>query len=134
MKIAVATDNGKSISPHFGKSKGLLIYEAKDGRLEVQASRPFDSLPGGNAGCRGGEVSRPEEGSHGHAGLIAQLQGCQAVICRGMGRKAIQELDNLGIQHCIIADDLNPEEAVRAFLAGDLKSTGQSCLCHQKEL
>jgi len=128
MKIAIPTDDGTSISEHFGRSAAFLIFEAENGQIkshEMKTSRQRHSHAQGNCG----------HGSAGHAqlshqGILSALDGCEVVICAGMGHKAAQALKASGIAQILFTSAGPVEEAVSAYLAGTLTPKAESfCRC-----
>ena len=67
---------------------------------------------------------------HGHGAIVQALADCQAVLCYGMGWRAAEDLQQKGIQAFILPREMSPEDAVNAYLAGNLGSAGDFCRCH----
>lgn len=128
MKIAVPTNDGLTISPHFGRSAGFLVFEVQDGAIKACETRP-------NQGCHSHEQGSCSHGAadaaqHGHSHLSAALSGCEAVICAGMGGKAAEALRSAGISKIAITEPGPAEAAVMAFVAGELPEAGRGfCRC-----
>ncbi len=113
MKIAVTYDNG-NIFQHFGKTEYFKVYEVEDNKV----------------------VSSEVIGSNGvgHGALAGLLSG-QAVdvlICGGIGGGAQNALAQAGVELCAGAQG-NADEAVEAYLKGELVSTGANCDHHHEE-
>ena len=141
MKIAIPTMDGTSISAHFGKSKGFLVYEFEGGTIRSRELRANAQHQGHDHdhGCQGQTHGREaihdplqEQGHrHDHGGFARLLSDCQAVIVRGMGAGAAQAMRAAGIRVCLIEEDCLPEEAVAAFASGKLVAQeGSFCACH----
>ena len=62
-----------------------------------------------------------------HGEVIALIQDCRAVLCRGMGWRIAEELVRRGINPLVIAGDLSPRAAVEHYLAGTLKAAPGFC-------
>lgn len=59
------------------------------------------------------------------------LEGCDAVICGGIGQGAADSLAKAGIRPVVAAGKHSVDEAVSLFLAGRLATTSERvCLCH----
>ena len=113
MRIAVAYENGE-VFQHFGHSERFKIYEVEDGR--VLSSETISSNGSGH-------------------GALASLLGDQkidVVICGGIGGGAQAALAERGIELCAGASG-NADEAVAAYLRGELISTGANCDHHHEE-
>jgi len=110
MKLAVTYENGQ-IFQHFGRTEYFKIYEVENGEI------------------RSAEISGSNGIGHGAlAGLLAD-SGISVLICGGLGMGAMNALANAGIK--VIAGAVgDADEAVRAYLAGNLVSTGSNCHHH----
>ena len=113
MKIAVTYDNG-NIFQHFGKTENFKVYEVEDNK--VVSSEVIGSNGTGHGAL---------------AGLLAE-QGIDVLICGGIGGGAQNALAEAGIQLCSGAQG-NTDEAVEAYLKGELVSAGTTCDHHHHE-
>ena len=115
MKIAATydKDNG-TIFQHFGKTEFFKVYEVEEGR--VVSSRVIDS------------------NGEGHGALAGVLAGedVDVLICGGIGGGAQNALEDAGIKLCAGAQG-DPDQAVEAYLKGELVSTGANCDHHHEE-
>ena len=125
MKIAVATLDGTNISPHFGRSRQFVIFEAKSGEIVGREVRDHAS--------HHSETSDSNQSQHhvqAHNCTFDGLEDCEVVLCGGMGMKAAQRLFQEGIHPFMVNVRCSPKEAVIAFLAGSLPSTETKfCQC-----
>ena len=110
MKIAVTYDNG-NIFQHFGRTEQFKVYEVEDNKI-------ISSEVIGSDGIGHGAL----------AGLLA-AQDIQVLICGGLGGGALNALSNAGIEVCAGASG-NADEAVEAYLKGELVDTGANCDHH----
>ena len=122
MKIASITDDGETISQHFGRASHYLVCTLENGQIIQREMR--DKI-GHNHFA--GEPHEPE--SHGqkhgfspeahdrHAQMAATIADCQAILCRGMGAGAYQSMLNLGIRP-VVTDIESIDEAVIAYAEG----------------
>ena len=110
MKIAVTYENG-NIFQHFGHTGQFKVYEVEDGKI----------------------VSSQVMGSegNGHSALAALLEdkGIDVLICGGIGGGAQAALEERGIELCAGASG-SADEAVDAYLRGELENTGANCDHH----
>lgn len=113
MRIAVTYDNG-NIFQHFGRTESFKIYEVADNTI-------VSSEVIGNNGTGHGAL----------AGLLAE-NTIDVLICGGIGGGAIAALAEAGIEVCAGAEG-NTDEAVAAFLRGDLVNAGTTCHHHDHE-
>lgn len=124
MKIAVITDDGKTISQHFGRAPYYLVLTIEEGKVIHQELR---NKPGHNqyhAQHRAGEGHSDEHGmdsgSHQkHIGMAEVIADCKVLLCGGMGMGAYDSLRRLNVQP-IITDLREIEVAVQTFIDGKL--------------
>jgi predicted Fe-Mo cluster-binding NifX family protein len=130
MKIAVAALDGRTVSPHFGRSACFIVFEEKEGRIVGQEVRDNTYTPHAKGECSGEHAAGSLHESHGHAGILAALHDCDAGICRGMGWRAAEDLGGRGIKALVTAMEGAPEDLVKAFLSGSLATGEGYCRCH----
>ena len=110
MKIAVTYENGE-VFQHFGHTETFKLYEVENGQIVS------------------GEIL-PTNGS-GHEALADFLaeRGVKALVCGGIGDGAQSALSAAGIEICSGAAG-DADEAVKAYLRGELESAGVNCDHH----
>ncbi len=113
MKIAVTYENGQ-IFQHFGHTKEFKVYETENGAVVSQRIV--------NAGGSG----------HGALAALLQEQGINVLICGGIGGGAVAALAEHGVELCAGASG-SADEAVQAYLRGELVNTGANCSHHHGE-
>lgn len=113
MKIAVTYENGQ-VFQHFGRTEQFKVYEVEDGRI---VSSQVMSTNG-----------------TGHEALADFLAGndIATVICGGVGGGMMQALNIVGIEVCAGVQG-DADEAVQAYLNGELESSGVNCSCDHHE-
>lgn len=114
--IAFVTDDGSTISSHFGRA---LYYEM----ITLQNGKVTDRKRVSKAGHHTFGPEAPGEpghhDDHKHAAMTAPLAGVAVLIARGMGMGAQQHLVGSGIQP-ILTDLHTIDEAVEHYIAGTL--------------
>lgn len=122
MKIAVITDDGKTISQHFGRALYYLVVTVENGQIVSREMR--DKL--GHAHFANGPHEEDKPGQpHGfgpaaqnrHVQMAQAIADCQALLCGGMGRGAYESMRARGIRP-IVTDIASIDEAVQAYAAG----------------
>ncbi len=119
MKIAVVTDDGETISQHFGRAPYYAHLTVENGQVTGQEQR--EKL----AHHHGPGEHQHEGGHHGpdaaatHGQMLSPIGDCQVLLARGMGYGAYQRLQQAGIRP-IITDVREISEAVRQYLDGGL--------------
>ena len=133
MRIAVASDDGISIAGHFGRCAGFLVFDVENGDAKKSDYRlnSFGHHQHGQHEHEHGHDHDHGEGHHSHDDFISALADCQAVICRGMGRRAVADLAANGIKPAITAENISAQEAAKLYAQGGLQaSTDSSCCSH----
>jgi predicted Fe-Mo cluster-binding NifX family protein len=128
MRIAIPTNDGSTISQHFGRSAAFLTFDIENGEIKDRGLRPN----GMEHTHEQGQCSAAGAGheQHSHAGIVTTLAGCDAVICAGMGWKAAEALESAGIECITTPQAGRAEDAVRAYLGGTLQTGGPGfCRC-----
>lgn len=124
MKIAVITNDGKTISQHFGRAPYYLVLTIEEGKVTQQEMRDkmghkhFSVMP--HEGEHAGTAHGMDGGSHKkHASMAETISDCKVLICGGMGRGAYESMRQLTINP-VVTDLSDIETAVQAFMDGKL--------------
>ncbi len=110
MKIAVTYDNGE-VFQHFGHCETFKLYE-------VLVNRVVSS-----------ELIRADGAGHSALAQLLKDRSVDVLICGGIGSGAQAALSELGIELCAGASG-DADEAVAAYLRGELVNTGANCDHH----
>ncbi len=127
MKIAVITDDQKTISQHFGRAPYYLVLTVEDGQITNRELRDkighhslsgkqqteHEHTPGAGHGMDAASQNR-------HVSMAEVIGDCQALICGGMGTGAYQSMQALNIKP-VVTDLRMIDEAVQAYLDGKLQ-------------
>jgi predicted Fe-Mo cluster-binding NifX family protein len=107
MRICIPTTDdtglGGRLSQHFGRCPFFTLVDVGTGRVEI--------LPNGQPDHESGECG-------GSLDLLAH-RPVEAVVCRGMGRRALDRLGSVGLP-VLRTEAWSVAEAVREFRAGAL--------------
>ena len=114
MKIAVTYDESGNIFQHFGRTEFFKVYEIEDNKV-------VSSEVIGSNGVGHGAL----------AGLLSE-QSVDVLICGGIGGGAQAALAEAGVELCSGAEG-DADQAVEAYLKGELISTGANCDHHHHE-
>ena len=129
MKIAAVSEDGVTISQHFGRAPYYVVVTVEDGKIASREQREklghthFSAEEHGGHGEHG---AGPHQG-HGfdsvsqdrHARMAASISDCSVLMARGMGAGAYQSLESAGIRP-ILTDIPGIDDAVAAYLAGKI--------------
>ena len=127
MKIAVASDDGLALAPHFGRSRYFLVFEVTDGNIIGPEIRANTCTAFAHGECGHEAHSHP---AHSHEDLVMALQDCQVVLAGGMGRRAALDLQARGMQPMAVSFNGHAVEAVKAYLDGSIQSQEAWCCGH----
>lgn len=124
VKIAVITEDGNSISMHFGRAPYYLVFTVEDSKIVNKERR--DKV-GHHQFAHEAHDAHDDPRGHGfgshsemkHQQMIGAIQDCAVIIVRGMGRGAYLAMEQANV-HPFVTDIENAEEAVRAYLDGRL--------------
>ncbi len=123
MKIALITEDGKSVSRHFGRAPYYLVLTVVNGQIVNREMR--DKLNHSHL------ANEPHEHQHGqrhgfgpeeedwHTRMAQPIKDCEAVLCGGMGAGAYQSLQVAGIRP-IVTDLRDIEAAAQAYIEGKI--------------
>jgi predicted Fe-Mo cluster-binding NifX family protein len=113
-KIAFETDDGQSISSHFGRAEYYEVITIADGKLQHRERR----VKAGHHGFRDHQ-HHGESHDHKHGAMTSPITDCQMLVARGMGMGAHQHLRSMGITP-VLTDLHTIDEAAAANLTGTL--------------
>ena len=109
-RIAVTYENGE-IFQHFGHTEQFKVYEVEDGNILKS------------------EIIGSDGNGHGALAGLLDDKGIDVLICGGIGGGAQAALQDHGIELCAGASG-DADEAVKAYLRGELVNTGANCSHH----
>ena len=124
MKIAAISDDGTTISQHFGRAPYYVVVDVDDGKIISKETRdkmghhtfaahdPDHEDASGRRGYGAGAESR-------HASMAETIKDCQVLICGGMGWGAYESMRSHNIE-AIVTNLQNIDEAVELYLTGKL--------------
>jgi len=132
MRVAVASEDGVSISHHFGRSRTFLVFEVEGQQIVSRSVRNNSFTAHARGECQEGQSPEQHHAheQHGHGPVAQALQDCDVILCYGMGWRAAEDLKQKGIQAFVLQGEMSPEDAVTAYLAGGLGPAGGFCRCH----
>ena len=110
--IATVTEDGETISSHFGMAPLYRVYRIEDGRVVSREDRakPY-------------HAQHPEHGSGGHPGhadMFAPIADCRVLLCGGMGTPAYQKALAAGLDVVLAGGEILA--TVNTYLDGALQS------------
>jgi predicted Fe-Mo cluster-binding NifX family protein len=131
MKIAAVSEDGVTISQHFGRAPFYVVVTVENGKIISHETR--DKM--GHA-YFAGETHEEAHGAdprghgfdpaaqHRHARMAASISDCQVLLVGGMGMGAYESMQQANIIP-VVTDLENIDQAVQAYLSGSLKHHGE---------
>lgn len=124
MKIAAITDDGKTISRHFGRAPYYLVLTIEEGKV---VNREMRDKMGHNQFANQSHSEESNDAGHGmdaashdkHISMAEAIADCKVLLCGGMGMGAYESMRRLNIQP-VVTDRLAIDDAVQDFLDGKL--------------
>jgi len=124
MKIAAITDDGKTISQHFGRAPYYLVLTIEEGKI---TNREMRDKMGHNQFSAQPHVEETHGAGHGmdsashnkHLSMAETIADCKALLCGGMGMGAYESMKRLNIQP-VVTSMSDIDTAVQAFIDGKL--------------
>lgn len=125
MKIALITDDEKTISQHFGRANFYAILTVENGRILQREMREKPSHA--HHANESHDHIHIDGERHGfdtssqtlHTQMAEVIADCEALICRGMGAGAYESIKQSGIRP-IITDIKEIDEAALAYVSGKI--------------
>ena len=101
IKIAIPTDDGVTISRHFGRARAFLIVTLEDGEVAGQELRELPDAGDHDHHHHDHDHHHHPHGMGGNPAHMAKFEyvrDCQFLIGGGMGAPAMNRLQAMGIQ------------------------------------
>jgi len=124
MKIAAISEDGVTISQHFGRAPLYVVVTVENGKIVDKETRDKtghhtfaadqhpDITPGERHGYDAGSQAR-------HSSMAETISDCQVLLAGGMGWGAYEAMRSYNIEP-VVTDIKNIDEAVKLRVAGKL--------------
>jgi predicted Fe-Mo cluster-binding NifX family protein len=123
-KIAAITDDGTTISQHFGRAQYYLVVTVENGQIADRELRHklghahFAGQP--HPDEQPGQPHGMDAVSHNkHLQMAEAIADCEALLCRGMGMGAYESMKAVGIRP-LVTDIAEIDEAIAAYIKGSI--------------
>lgn len=134
-KIAIPSNDGKTISGHFGRALGFVIVELYGTNIVANNYKQNDftgHARGNHHNHQHGEGhNHGEHGNqaHSHHGIFQALNGVDAVIAGGMGQRLWDEFMQQNIE-VYMTRESDIENAVKLYIEGKIEVNNEGCCVH----
>jgi predicted Fe-Mo cluster-binding NifX family protein len=124
MKIAVISDDGTTMSQHFGMAPLYVVATAEKGKVTGKETR--NKMGHQHFGAGGHPEHKPGQ-PHGydadsqdkHAQMAQNIDDCQVLLAGGMGWGAYDSMKSRGLE-VVITDIKDIDQAVKMYIEGKL--------------
>jgi predicted Fe-Mo cluster-binding NifX family protein len=123
-KVAAITDDGTTISQHFGRAQYYLVATIENGQIVKRDLRNklghahFVNQP--HPEEQPGQPHGMDAASHNkHLQMAEAIADCEALLCRGMGMGAYESMKARGIRP-VVTDIAVIDEAVVAYIEDNI--------------
>jgi predicted Fe-Mo cluster-binding NifX family protein len=126
MKIAFVSEDGVTISQHFGRAPYYIVLTVENGQVTAREQRP---KMGHQQFANQSHDAEHEQDPRGHGfgpasqdrhALMAQaIADCDVMVARGMGTGVYYSMEQANIRP-VVTDAVTIDQAVQAYLAGNL--------------
>lgn len=123
MKIAIVSDDGQTISRHFGRAKKYIVYSCEQDNITERKTIPKIDFCHSSNRHRDRHKHRSDSSGNGfgrrakvsHEKLFDYIKDCDILLSRGMGQGAYRDLQHLGIRP-VITDIEDIKSAIQAVM------------------
>ncbi len=124
MKIVAISDDGNTISQHFGRASLYVVVTVEEGKMVSKETRAKtghhtfaahpspDLAPGERHGYDAGSQVK-------HSSMAETISDCQVLLVGGMGWGAYESMKSYNIEP-IVTDVESIDQAVQLYIAGEL--------------
>lgn len=122
MKIAVATDNGLTLTGHVGRCEMFVVFETIKDKI-LNSEKRMNNFTLHRIEGHNHTHSSTGKNHHikSHSRLVSGLQDCSYLICSSCGPGLVSDLMSSGIR-IILTEEMETEKAVKLLIEGKLVS------------
>ncbi len=127
MKIAAITEDGLTISQHFGRAPYYMVFNIEDGKIVSHEQREKMGHSHFSNESHNEENHHDHSQGHGfdpaaqtrHVKMLEAISDCEVLLAGGMGNGAYASLKAANIKP-ILTDILTIDKAMKAYLDGKI--------------
>lgn len=125
MRIAIPTNDMTTVSAHFGRSKGFMVYDLNN--TQVINFQYIINTFTHHAKNKNKEHNHGRE--HSHETIISALANCDTVITGGMGKRLYSDFEEKNVQ-VFITQEKNIHKALKLLTTNALDNNTAKCCNH----
>jgi predicted Fe-Mo cluster-binding NifX family protein len=134
-RIAIPTDDGRTIAAHFGRATHWAVAT-----IEEQSVISFELRSKSGPHAESTKESRHDGHDHNgpeadarHDAMLAPIRGCDAIVARGIGPGARNRVAASGMELVVVTSTGLVAEAARLYAAGRLAGSDSDGGCTRVE-
>ncbi|MFA5403584.1 MAG: NifB/NifX family molybdenum-iron cluster-binding protein [Ignavibacteria bacterium] len=116
MKIAVASDNGITLTGHVGRCEMFIVFEIIKNEI-INIGKRINSF----TMHKQENHQHEHNGTNRHGGIVNGLKDCNYLVCSSCGQGLIDDLLLSGVQ-TILTEEMEAEKAVKLFIEDKLEN------------
>ena len=126
MRIAIPTNDMTTVSSHFGRTKGFMVYDIEENK--VTNFQYIINTFTGHAKNKNKDHDHGEH-NHSHESILNTLEKCNLVIAGGMGKRLYKDFEKNGIE-VFVTQEKNIQKAIELLSKGELDNNTSKCCDH----
>lgn len=123
MKIAIPSNDQTTISRHFGRAAGFMIFDIEKDKV-LNKEYKANIFTGHAKGQH-----HEKRHNHSHHGIFNAIGDCKTVIAGGMGRRLYTDFEKKGMD-VFVTSEHNIEKALELFIKNELDNNSDKCCDH----
>jgi len=127
VKLAIVSDDGHTVSQHFGRAAYYVVVGIANGKETGRELRPRQTPHTGGHEHHHHQQYGPgpvrgtgPQAAARHAAMAAQIGDCQLLVAGGMGVGAVRAMEAAGIR-VVLTDLATVDEVIAALASGGLR-------------
>lgn len=126
MRVAIPTNDMTTISAHFGRCKGFIIYDLEENQV-TNLQYILNTITG-HAKNKHKEHNHGEH-KHSHESILNTLKKCDVVIAGGMGKRLYEDFVQHNIQ-VFVTKEKSINKAIDLYFKDILDHNTEKCCNH----
>ena len=126
MRIAIPSNDLTTVSTHFGRTKGFMIFDIENNKVTNKEYK-LNTFTGHSQN----KHKEHEHGKHKHSHetILNALNGCEVVIAGGMGKRLFDDFEQKGIK-VYVTQEKSIETAIGLLTKNELDNNNTKCGNH----
>ncbi len=126
MRIAIPTNDMTTVSAHFGRSKGFMVFNIENDKVTNMEYRINNFT--GHAKNKHKEHNNDNH-RHSHESIFNALRNCNIIIAGGMGKRLYNDFNEKEIE-VYVTNEKDINKALELLIKGVLDNNTTKCCSH----